>query len=169
MLLGKKKRVKARPDNPSPMVFAIEEATSPQNQPLFVLHEDRLIHFEQDTNSVSLVPPWHSVNESFLYEPNNNITLLHPMGSDLDRLNGHQFSMLESESGTDEPIRLGGSVVESPPFTLPEISWIVLFTVMLSVAIIGNIIIIWIIIFHRRMRTVTNYFLLNLSVADLTV
>ncbi|GBP17386.1 Tachykinin-like peptides receptor 86C [Eumeta japonica] len=46
-------------------------------------------------------------------------------------------------------------------------SWVCLFTAMLAVAIGGNAIVIWIVIAHRRMRTVTNYFLVNLSVADL--
>ncbi|XP_050343422.1 tachykinin-like peptides receptor 86C [Nymphalis io] len=46
-------------------------------------------------------------------------------------------------------------------------SWVCLFTAMLTVAIGGNAIVIWIVTAHRRMRTVTNYFLVNLSFADL--
>ncbi|CAH4038252.1 unnamed protein product [Pieris brassicae] len=46
-------------------------------------------------------------------------------------------------------------------------SWICLFAAMLAVAIGGNAIVIWIVTAHRRMRTVTNYFLVNLSFADL--
>ncbi|XP_067643364.1 tachykinin-like peptides receptor 86C isoform X2 [Eurosta solidaginis] len=38
---------------------------------------------------------------------------------------------------------------------------------MLFVAIAGNCIVLWIVAGHRSMRTVTNYFLLNLSIADL--
>ncbi|KZC12337.1 Tachykinin-like peptides receptor 86C [Dufourea novaeangliae] len=38
---------------------------------------------------------------------------------------------------------------------------------MLLVATGGNIIVMWIVLAHRRMRTVTNYFLVNLCVADL--
>ncbi|CRK88961.1 CLUMA_CG002658, isoform A, partial [Clunio marinus] len=38
---------------------------------------------------------------------------------------------------------------------------------MLIVAITGNSIVLWIVLAHRRMRTITNYFLLNLSIADL--
>ncbi|XP_033316654.1 tachykinin-like peptides receptor 86C isoform X2 [Bombus bifarius] len=38
---------------------------------------------------------------------------------------------------------------------------------MLLVATGGNVIVIWIVLAHQRMRTVTNYFLVNLSVADL--
>ncbi|XP_028160383.1 tachykinin-like peptides receptor 86C [Ostrinia furnacalis] len=46
-------------------------------------------------------------------------------------------------------------------------SWVCLFAAMLAVAIGGNAIVIWIVTAHRRMRTVTNYFLVNLSFADL--
>ncbi|GAB0086194.1 tachykinin-like peptides receptor 99D [Sergentomyia squamirostris] len=45
--------------------------------------------------------------------------------------------------------------------------WGVIFGAMLLIAITGNCIVLWIVLAHRRMRTVTNYFLLNLSVADL--
>ncbi|XP_048521236.1 tachykinin-like peptides receptor 86C isoform X4 [Dendroctonus ponderosae] len=38
---------------------------------------------------------------------------------------------------------------------------------MILVATGGNCIVIWIVMAHRRMRTVTNYFLVNLSIADL--
>ncbi|XP_063703924.1 tachykinin-like peptides receptor 86C [Culicoides brevitarsis] len=57
-----------------------------------------------------------------------------------------------------------------PRFELPfyqQLIWICLFSAMLVVAISGNAIVIWIVLAHRRMRTVTNYFLLNLSLADL--
>lgn len=55
------------------------------------------------------------------------------------------------------------------PFTLVETFWILLFGTMLSISICGNLIVIWIISCHRRMRSVTNFFLLNLAVADLAV
>lgn len=47
--------------------------------------------------------------------------------------------------------------------------WAVLFGSMVVVATGGNLIVIWIVLAHRRMRTVTNYFLVNLSVADAMV
>jgi len=37
---------------------------------------------------------------------------------------------------------------------------------MVIVATGGNIIVIWIVLAHKRMRTVTNYFLVNLAIAD---
>ncbi|XP_012287192.2 tachykinin-like peptides receptor 86C [Orussus abietinus] len=56
------------------------------------------------------------------------------------------------------------------PFHLPwwqKLSWTLIFAVILFVATTGNAIVIWIVLAHRRMRTVTNYFLVNLSLADL--
>ncbi|XP_017462280.1 PREDICTED: tachykinin-like peptides receptor 86C [Rhagoletis zephyria] len=56
------------------------------------------------------------------------------------------------------------------PYELPweqKTIWAIIFGVMLFVAIAGNCIVLWIVAGHRSMRTVTNYFLLNLSIADL--
>ncbi|XP_002666594.1 neuromedin-K receptor [Danio rerio] len=47
--------------------------------------------------------------------------------------------------------------------------WSVAFALVLLVAVTGNLIVIWIIVAHKRMRTVTNYFLLNLAVSDVCV
>ncbi|XP_030767663.1 tachykinin-like peptides receptor 99D [Sitophilus oryzae] len=57
-------------------------------------------------------------------------------------------------------------------FILPvwrQILWSILYAGMVIVATGGNLIVIWIVLAHKRMRTVTNYFLLNLSVADTMV
>uniref|UniRef100_A0A6A7FZZ2 Tachykinin-like peptides receptor 86C n=2 Tax=Hirondellea gigas TaxID=1518452 RepID=A0A6A7FZZ2_9CRUS len=59
---------------------------------------------------------------------------------------------------------------EQRPYLLPwwqQVLWTLAFGFMLSVAIGGNSLVMWIVCAHRRMRTVTNYFLMNLSVADL--
>ncbi|XP_071858473.1 tachykinin-like peptides receptor 86C isoform X1 [Bombus fervidus] len=56
------------------------------------------------------------------------------------------------------------------PFDLSwwqKLFWSLIFAAMLLVATGGNVIVIWIVLAHQRMRTVTNYFLVNLSVADL--
>ncbi|EFX77113.1 hypothetical protein DAPPUDRAFT_54432 [Daphnia pulex] len=60
----------------------------------------------------------------------------------------------------------------SSPYLMPwpqRTSWIAIFTLMLFVAIVGNTLVAWIVLAHRRMKTVTNYFLVNLSLADLTM
>lgn len=50
-----------------------------------------------------------------------------------------------------------------------QIIWTILFFGMIIVATGGNLIVIWIVLRHKRMRTVTNYFLVNLSIADAMV
>lgn len=55
------------------------------------------------------------------------------------------------------------------PFLLPlheKTFWQLIYSMMVVVAIVGNSIVMWIILAHRQMRTVTNYFLFNLSLVD---
>ncbi|KPP59308.1 hypothetical protein Z043_122783, partial [Scleropages formosus] len=51
-----------------------------------------------------------------------------------------------------------------PPWRLAL--WSLAYGLVLAVALVGNLVVIWIIVAHRRMRTVTNYFLLNLAFSD---
>uniref|UniRef100_A0A8C9G692 Tachykinin receptor 3 n=1 Tax=Pavo cristatus TaxID=9049 RepID=A0A8C9G692_PAVCR len=44
--------------------------------------------------------------------------------------------------------------------------WSLAYGGVVAVAIFGNLIVIWIILAHKRMRTVTNYFLVNLAFSD---
>lgn len=39
--------------------------------------------------------------------------------------------------------------------------WAIAYCSMVCVSVIGNLVVIWIILAHKRMRTVTNYFLVN--------
>lgn len=52
-----------------------------------------------------------------------------------------------------------------PPWPVQAV-YIVAFATTVVVAAGGNIIVVWIVMAHKRMRTVTNYFLVNLAVAD---
>ncbi|XP_034829950.1 tachykinin-like peptides receptor 99D isoform X1 [Maniola hyperantus] len=57
-------------------------------------------------------------------------------------------------------------------FILPwwrQVLWTALFAGMVVVATVGNLVVIWIVLANKRMRSVTNYFLVNLSVADAMV
>ncbi|XP_075216071.1 tachykinin-like peptides receptor 99D isoform X2 [Lycorma delicatula] len=57
-------------------------------------------------------------------------------------------------------------------FILPwwkQMIWTFLYATMVLVATGGNLIVIWIVLANKRMRTVTNYFLVNLSIADAMV
>ncbi|EPY83753.1 hypothetical protein CB1_000533036 [Camelus ferus] len=45
--------------------------------------------------------------------------------------------------------------------------WAAAYLALVLVAVTGNATVIWIILAHQRMRTVTNYFIVNLALADL--
>ncbi|XP_058231596.1 tachykinin receptor 1a isoform X2 [Hemibagrus wyckioides] len=44
--------------------------------------------------------------------------------------------------------------------------WALAYSFIVLVAVVGNVTVIWIIVAHKRMRTVTNYFLVNLAFAE---
>ncbi|KAK0136539.1 Neuromedin-K receptor [Merluccius polli] len=47
--------------------------------------------------------------------------------------------------------------------------WSLAYSAVVAVAVCGNLVVMWIILAHKRMRTVTNYFLLNLAFSDASV
>ena len=44
--------------------------------------------------------------------------------------------------------------------------WAVAYTLIVVVSVVRNVVVMWIILAHKRMRTVTNYFLVNLAFAE---
>ncbi|KAK7895443.1 hypothetical protein WMY93_020768 [Mugilogobius chulae] len=44
--------------------------------------------------------------------------------------------------------------------------WALAYCSIVAVSVLGNVLVIWIILSHKRMRTVTNYFLVNLAFAE---
>ncbi|KAL4636023.1 substance-P receptor [Arapaima gigas] len=44
--------------------------------------------------------------------------------------------------------------------------WAIAYGSIVVVSVVGNVVVIWIIVAHKRMRTVTNYFLVNLAFAE---
>ncbi|XP_059346899.1 substance-P receptor [Ammospiza nelsoni] len=57
----------------------------------------------------------------------------------------------------------------SNPFVQPPWQvalWAAAYALIVVVAVVGNAVVMWIILAHKRMRTVTNYFLVNLAFAE---
>ncbi|XP_050312828.1 tachykinin-like peptides receptor 99D isoform X2 [Anthonomus grandis grandis] len=85
--------------------------------------------------------------------------------------NMSDYTLLDHNS-TLFPYDRNSTLEERNQFILPiwrQVLWSILYAGMVIVATGGNLIVIWIVLAHKRMRTVTNYFLLNLSVADTMV
>ncbi len=83
---------------------------------------------------------------------------------------GNQEDMYYSDSDYSEidygePIFMNQTVKPALPLAARILWSFVAGTIMLTAAS-GNLIVIWIVIANPRMRTVTNYFLLNLAVSD---
>uniref|UniRef100_A0A8B9RFN4 Neuromedin-K receptor n=1 Tax=Astyanax mexicanus TaxID=7994 RepID=A0A8B9RFN4_ASTMX len=71
--------------------------------------------------------------------------------------------MAQSQNGTALPGNLTNQFVQ-PPWRVAL--WSLAYSTILGVAVFGNLVVMWIILAHKRMRTVTNYFLLNLAFSD---
>ncbi|TRY61235.1 hypothetical protein TCAL_03201 [Tigriopus californicus] len=69
-----------------------------------------------------------------------------------------------------DPLDSTESSSEESPFQMTQVAdtiWTFVFSTMIVSAIFGNLVVFWIVLAHRRMQNVTNYFLVNLSLADL--
>jgi len=63
----------------------------------------------------------------------------------------------------------GAAVCDTAQYALSwqlQLIYVVAFVFIVVVATSGNAIVIWVVVAHKRMRTVINYFLVNLAVAD---
>ncbi|XP_058985627.1 tachykinin-like peptides receptor 99D [Musca domestica] len=82
---------------------------------------------------------------------------------------GYNCSLLTSTNGWNTS---SNDTYIDISFILPwwrQVLWSILYGVMVIVATGGNLIVVWIVITTKRMRTVTNYFIVNLSIADAMV
>lgn len=60
-------------------------------------------------------------------------------------------------------------LVNANPFIMAwynQVVYVIAFVIIVVVAAGGNAVVVWIVLAHRPMRTVTNYFLVNLAVSD---
>lgn len=66
-----------------------------------------------------------------------------------------------------ENVSFAGDHRDSRLSDLETLSWSVFYVPLVIVSNVSNLIVIWIILSHKSMRKVTNYFIVNLSVSDL--
>ena len=52
-------------------------------------------------------------------------------------------------------------------WNVEDIIWTTAFSIILVTSILGNTLVLWTVLAHRRMWSLTNYFLVNLAAADL--
>eukprot|EP00063_Salmo_salar_P060851 XP_014035686.1 PREDICTED: neuromedin-K receptor-like [Salmo salar] len=81
---------------------------------------------------------------------------------------------------TSEPVNLSttiyfqsyGNKTTNNRFEQPDWQvalWAIAYSLIVIVSVAGNVTVIWIILAHKRMRTVTNYFIVNLAFSDLSM
>ncbi|KAJ7324253.1 hypothetical protein JRQ81_017273 [Phrynocephalus forsythii] len=85
---------------------------------------------------------------------------------DMKTASASNISNASADSTATDNIYLTASAAFSQPGWQIAI-WAIVYLTMVVVSIVGNSTVIWIILFHRRMRTVTNYFIVNLALSDL--
>ncbi|KAH9495310.1 Tachykinin-like peptides receptor 99D [Bulinus truncatus] len=81
-------------------------------------------------------------------------------------------SMVNLSSDVNLTSAKNGSGDESDSYVLPWWQQTIFYTMFIFMFIIaagGNVIVVWIVLAHKRMRTVTNYFLVNLAIADVLI
>ncbi|XP_068776836.1 substance-P receptor [Struthio camelus] len=77
-----------------------------------------------------------------------------PVAGELERRWLHNASLNESYANQ----------FVQPPWQVAL--WAVAYALIVVVSVVGNVVVMWIILAHKRMRTVTNYFLVNLAFAE---
>uniref|UniRef100_H3A6U7 Substance-P receptor n=1 Tax=Latimeria chalumnae TaxID=7897 RepID=H3A6U7_LATCH len=80
---------------------------------------------------------------------------------DPDHMFTSNFTYNGSENATESPFF---NPFEQPVWQIAL--WAIAYSVIVIIAVVGNIIVMWVILAHKRMRTVTNYFLVNLAFAE---
>ncbi|XP_074064577.1 substance-P receptor [Macrotis lagotis] len=78
-------------------------------------------------------------------------------------------NVLQSNSDLALSLNTSFNASEANQFVQPAwqiVLWAAAYAVIVVTSVVGNVVVMWIILAHKRMRTVTNYFLVNLAFAE---
>ncbi|XP_051831447.1 substance-P receptor [Antechinus flavipes] len=78
-------------------------------------------------------------------------------------------NILQSNSDLALSLNVSSNSSEANQFVQPAwqiVLWAAAYSVIVVTSVVGNVVVMWIILAHKRMRTVTNYFLVNLAFAE---
>ncbi|MGH0136372.1 UNVERIFIED_CONTAM: hypothetical protein FKN15_060971 [Acipenser sinensis] len=78
-------------------------------------------------------------------------------------------TLLQSEQNSsllEEETRIETTTNQFVQPTWQVTLWAIAYALIVMISVIGNVTVIWIILAHKRMRTVTNYFIVNLAFSD---
>lgn len=80
---------------------------------------------------------------------------------------------IESESEMDEPGDICDAMtypyVDYTQIVWVKVAYLVIYCVVMFLAVAGNILVIWTVYSNKQMRTVTNYYIVNLATCDFLV
>ncbi|XP_015781284.1 tachykinin-like peptides receptor 99D [Tetranychus urticae] len=114
-------------------------------------------------------------NESYpglTFSSTNSSSQFNLTNSDVYFINNSNYPQNNWSVSSSSPSPSDVNPLERNKFILPwwqQVIWTLVFGGMILVATGGNTIVIWLVLAHKRMRTVTNYFIVNLSIADIMV
>ncbi|XP_035260779.1 neuromedin-K receptor-like isoform X2 [Anguilla anguilla] len=85
----------------------------------------------------------------------------------MDATSEPRLSSNLSSEDADDRNETSTNVFEQPGWQVAL--WAIAYALIVVVSVTGNVTVIWIILAHRRMRTVTNYFIVNLAFSDVSM
>ncbi|XP_029000102.1 substance-K receptor isoform X2 [Betta splendens] len=77
------------------------------------------------------------------------------------------FPLSDTTGWLDDGNETTGNQFQQPHWQVAL--WAIAYSLIILVSVTGNVTVIWIILAHRRMRTVTNYFIVNLAFSDVSM
>lgn len=125
-----------------------------------------------DNNNIErkLIVPKNSLSAINQYQSiDNNLTSSSSILEKNEHLTSTMSTVLSDASLQDQLDSLSQSMQNIEMAQYERLFWVLLFSIMVLIAAGGNTIVVYIVSTNKEMKSVTNYFLVNLSLADTMV